>query len=178
MKTIRSASLARLAFGTALLTTIAAAALTGTRAQEPDHGPAMKGASLYQPDKIIWKDGPPSLPAGAMIAVLEGDPAKPGPFVMRVKVPDGYHIPAHTHPKPERVTVIQGTFLLAMGNSPNKESASTLPAGTYGTWLPGMVHAVWTKGETIIQFHGDGPWIIKYVDPKDDPRNAGKQQGE
>jgi quercetin dioxygenase-like cupin family protein len=102
--------------------------------------------------------------------VLEGDPAKEGPFVMRVKVPDGYHIPAHTHPKPERVTVIQGTFKLAMGENPRKENAKVLPTGTYGTWPPGMVHAVWIEGETIVQFHGMGPWVINYVNPADDPR--------
>ena len=79
---------------------------------------------------------------------------------MRVKVPDSYHIPAHTHPKPERVTVIQGTFKLAMGENPKKENAKVLPAGTYGTWPPGMVHAVWIEGETIVQFHGMGPWVI------------------
>jgi hypothetical protein len=46
-----------------------------------------------------------------------------------------------------------------------------LPAGTYGTWPPGMVHAAWIEGETIVQFHGMGPWIINYVNPADDPRN-------
>ena len=138
-------------------------------AQEPGHD-EMPSASLYPPAEIKWKDGPASLPKGAQIAVLEGDPAKEGPFVMRVKVPDGFHIPAHTHPKPERVTVIQGTFKLAMGENPKKENAKTLPAGTYGSWPPGMVHAVWIEGETIVQFHGMGPWVINYVNPADDPR--------
>ena len=131
-------------------------------------------ASLYPLADIVWKDGPASLPAGAKIAVLEGDPAKEGMFVMRVKVPDGFHIPAHTHPKPERVTIIQGTFKLAMGDHLKKEDAKSLPAGTYGVWPPGMVHAVWTEGETIVQFHGMGPWIINYVNPADDPRNSKK----
>ena len=131
-------------------------------------------ANLYQPTKIEWKDGPPSLPKGAKIAVLEGDPSKEGMFVFRVKVPDGYHIPAHTHPKPERVTIIQGTFKLAMGENPKKENAEVLPTGTYGVWPPGMIHAVWIEGETIVQFHGMGPWVINYVNPADDPRNATK----
>ena len=137
-----------------------------------EHGSA--DAHLYEPSKITWKDGPPSLPPGAKIAVLEGDPSKEGMFVMRVKVPDGYHVPAHTHPKPERVTIIQGTFKLGMGENPKRESAQNLTAGSYGVWPPGMVHAVWTEGETIIQFHGMGPWVINYVNPADDPRNAKK----
>ena len=36
-------------------------------------------------------------------------------------------------------------------------------ASTYGVWPPGMVHAVWIEGDTVVQFHGMGPWIINYV---------------
>lgn len=143
-------------------------------AQQATHNTNMARANLYAPAEIQWMDGPPSLPKGAKIAVLEGDPAKEGMFVMRVRVPDGFHIPAHTHPKAERVTIIQGTFKLAMGDNPKKINARILPAGTYGVWPPGMVHAVWIEGETIVQFHGMGPWVINYVNPTDDPRNAKK----
>jgi anti-sigma factor ChrR (cupin superfamily) len=127
-------------------------------------------AALHRPDGLKWQDGPPSLPPGAKFAVLEGDPAKPGPFVFRVKVPDGYKIPPHTHPKPERVTVISGTFNLGMGDKFDQTKTEALSAGTYGTWPAGMKHFVWTKGETVVQFHGDGPWAIEYLNPADDPR--------
>lgn len=131
-------------------------------------------ASLHRPDGLKWKDGPPSLPSGAKIAVLEGDPAKPGPFVFRVKVPDGYRIPPHTHPKPERVTVVAGTFNLGMGDKFDATKTEAMPAGSYGTWPTGMKHFVWVKGETIVQFHGEGPWTINYLNPADDPRNGKK----
>lgn len=143
-------------------------------AQDPPHDPKAMGLGLYPPAEIVWKDGPPSLPPGAKIAVLEGDPTKEGFFLMRVRVPNGYHIPAHTHPKPERVTVISGTFKLAMGDDLRVSNAHILPAGTFGVWPPGMKHAVWIEGETIVQFHGIGPWIINYVNPAEDPRNAKK----
>lgn len=130
-----------------------------------------EGITLNLPDKIEWKDGPPSLPKGAKIAVLEGDPSKEGPFVFRVKAPDGYRIPPHTHPKMERVTVIQGTFNIGMGKTFDPKATRPLPAGSYGYWEPDMAHFVWTKGETVAQFHGVGPWVIKYVNPADDPRN-------
>ena len=132
-----------------------------------EHG---EGITLNYPDKLQWKDGPPSLPKGAQIAVLEGDPSKEGPFVFRVKVPDGYRIPPHTHPKMERVTVIAGTFNIGMGAKFDKDATDAMPAGTYGFWEPDMKHYVWVKGETIAQFHGIGPWVINYVDVKDDPR--------
>jgi hypothetical protein len=129
------------------------------------------GIELYPPDTIKWQKGPASLPKGAFIAVLEGNPAKEGPFVFRVKLPDGYQVPPHTHPKTERVTVISGTFNIGMGEKFDKTATKGMPAGTYGYWKDGMVHFVWTKGETVIQFHGMGPWSIQYVNPKDDPRN-------
>ena len=143
-------------------------------AQHSEHEAKSEHASFYPPSEIQWKDGPPSLPPGAKLAVLEGDPTKEGMFLMRARLPDGYHIPAHTHPKPERVTVLQGKFNLAMGDNPKRADARTLPAGTYGVWPPGMVHEVWIEGETILQFHGMGPWTINYVNPADDPRNAKK----
>ena len=132
------------------------------------------GFTVHSPQAMQWKAGPPSLPAGAQIAILEGDPTKEGPFVFRVKVPDGYRIPVHTHPKTERVTVIAGTFNIGMGDKFDQHATKAMTAGTYGYWKTGMKHFVWTKGETVVQFHGDGPWTINYVDPKDDPRNGAK----
>lgn len=137
----------------------------------PAAGEHDEGIKLFPVDKIEWKDGPASLPRGAQIAVLEGDPGKEGPFVFRVKVPNGYRIPPHTHPKTERVTVISGTFNIGMGEKFDEKAAKPMLAGTYGYWEAGMKHFVWTKGETVVQFHGTGPWSIQYVDPKDDPRN-------
>jgi quercetin dioxygenase-like cupin family protein len=133
-----------------------------------------EGFKLFPANKIVWKDGPASLPKGAQIAVLEGDPSKEGPFVFRVKVPDGYRVPPHTHPKTERVTIISGTFKLGMGEKFDEKALQAMPAGTYGYWEAGMKHFVQVQGETVIQFHGMGPWSIQYVNPEDDPRNQKK----
>ena len=132
------------------------------------------------PGEIVWKPGPASLPAGAQIAVLEGDPTKEGPFVFRVKVPSGFLIKPHTHPRAERVTVIQGTFNIAMHDTVEAAQQpgnfKVMPAGSYGYWPARMPHVAWTsgEGETIAQFHGYGPWVIEYLNPADDPRNAKK----
>ena len=129
---------------------------------------------LYPPTTIEWKAGPAALPPGAKMAVLEGDPTKEGPFVVRFQFPDGYHVAPHTHPKTERVTVISGALYLATGEALDRNSAKKLPAGSFGYWPAGMKHAGWSEGETIIQLHGIGPWQINYVNPADDPRNAKK----
>jgi quercetin dioxygenase-like cupin family protein len=129
---------------------------------------------LYPATSIEWKPGPAAIPVGAKMAVLEGDPTKEGPFVVRFQFPAGYHIAAHTHPKTERVTVISGALYLATGESLDRNSAKELPAGSFGYWPAGMKHAAWSEGETVIQLHGVGPWQINYVNPADDPRNAKK----
>ena len=129
---------------------------------------------LYPPISMEWKPGPAAIPPGAKMAVLEGDPTKEGPFVVRFQFPAGYHVPPHTHPKTERVTVISGTLYLATGETLDRSSAKELPAGSFGYWPAGMKHTAWANGETVIQLHGIGPWQINYVNPADDPRNAKK----
>jgi quercetin dioxygenase-like cupin family protein len=129
---------------------------------------------LYAPTGIEWKPGPSALPPGARMAVLEGDPTKEGPFVVRFQFPAGYHVPPHTHPKTERVTVISGTLYLATDEALDRSSAKELPAGSFGYWPAGMKHTAWSEGETVIQLHGIGPWQITYLNPADDPRNARK----
>ena len=129
---------------------------------------------FHAPTAIEWKPGPPALPPGAKMAVLEGDPTKEGPFVMRLQVPADYHVPPHTHPKTERVTVISGTMFLAMGDNLERSAAKSLTAGSYNFWPAGMKHAAWFEPGTVIQLHGIGPWQINYVNPADDPRNAKK----
>lgn len=155
------------ALSTLFVLTLSSATLRG----EPVSAPAQTADSgFYTATEFLWKDAA-ALPPGAKIAVLEGDPSKEGPFVMRIRLPDGFHIPPHTHPKTERVTVISGTFKLAMGEILERSAARSLPAGSFGFWPAGMKHAAWAEGETIIQLHGLGPWAINYVNPADDPRN-------
>ncbi|HMH57473.1 MAG TPA: cupin domain-containing protein [Gemmatimonadales bacterium] len=129
-------------------------------------------AVVVLPDQVTWGPAPPILPAGAKAAVLEGDPKQPGPFTMRVSFPDGYRIPPHFHPAHERVTVIQGTFRLGMGDKFDESALSSLPAGSYVSMQPGTHHFGQAQGATIIQVNGIGPWKLTYVNPADDPRKG------
>jgi quercetin dioxygenase-like cupin family protein len=131
---------------------------------------------LYPPTSIEWKAGPAAIPPGAKMAILEGDPMKEGPFVVRFQFPDAYHIAPHTHPKTERVTVISGNLYLATGETLDRANAKKLPAGSFAYWPAGMKHTAWSEGETVIQLHGIGPWQINYANPADDPRNAKKSR--
>ena len=129
---------------------------------------------IFNPGDIKWADGPASLPQGAKMAILEGDPTKPGPFTLRLKAPDGFKIAPHTHPAVEHVTVISGSFYLGMGEKFDQSAAQLLTAGSFAFMPANMKHFAWTKGETVVQVHGVGPWEIVYVNPADDPRKAKK----
>jgi hypothetical protein len=146
--------------------------IPGSPALGQAHDDSSGMPSLFVPADIPWKQAPASLPSGAQMAVLEGDPSKEGPFTMRLKLPDGYRIPPHTHPKVERLTVLSGSFRLGMGGQFEEKALRAMPAGTYGYWPPGMKHFVQVQGETVVQLHGTGPWQIIYVNPADDPRRV------
>ena len=122
------------------------------------------------PDKMTWGPAPAILPAGAKLSVLEGDPAKAGPYTMRLSMPDGYRIPPHFHPGVEHVTVVGGTFLVGMGGQFDSAKLTALPTGTFAALQPGMQHYAEARGATVIQLHGTGPWSMTYVNPADTPK--------
>jgi hypothetical protein len=148
------------AFGLAL--PLLALALV-SQAQEPSH-------VLVSPEGVTWGPASPKLPAGAEFAILMGDPSKPGlPYVFRARLPDGYSVPPHWHPMDENVTVISGVFMLGFGERLDKASTRALGAGSYAMLPARMPHYNVMKGETILQFHGIGPYDIRYVNPAEDP---------
>jgi hypothetical protein len=123
------------------------------------------------PKDLKWVDGPPGLPPGAKVAVLQGDPTKEGPFTLRARMPAGYKIPAHWHPTDENVTVLSGALHMGMGDKLDTAMGTRLPAGGFMTVPAKARHFAWTTRETIIQVHAMGPFEITYVNSADDPRD-------
>jgi quercetin dioxygenase-like cupin family protein len=125
---------------------------------------------VVSPDAIEWGPASPKLPPGARVAVLAGNPSVPGePYVFRVKLPDAFSVPPHWHPMDENVTVLQGVMTLGFGERFDEAALRELPAGSYATLPKEQPHFNRMKGETILQFHGIGPYDIVYVSPGDDP---------
>jgi hypothetical protein len=124
---------------------------------------------LAQPDSLKWVD-PPTFP-GAKLAIVHGDPGKEGPFVYRVKLPASYKIMPHMHKAAENVTVLNGTFFIAMGEKFDAGTGTELPVGGFVSVPPEHAHYAWAgPQETLIQVHGTGPTDIRFVNPADDPR--------
>jgi quercetin dioxygenase-like cupin family protein len=116
-----------------------------------------------------WGPAPAIFPAGARMAVLQGDPSKPGPITVRLEMPDGYTVPPHYHPTDEAVTVIKGAFLIGMGDSVDLSKTVTLTGGGFGVAPAGHHHFAVARGQTIVQVNLVGPFAMVYVNPADDP---------
>src|SRR5262245_512847 len=141
-----------------------------TTGEDPKGSPAGRLAHMVAlPDDLKWVDAPPALPPGAKVAVLVGDPAKEGPFTIRLTAPDGYTVPAHWHPTDENVTVLSGSFGIGLGDKLDKDKVRYLPPGSYVRLTKEERHFAVMKGETVIQVHGTGPFALNYVNPADDP---------
>jgi quercetin dioxygenase-like cupin family protein len=121
--------------------------------------------------ELKWGPAPPSLPAGAQVAVLSGDPGKEGLFTMRVKFPAGFTVQPHHHPADELVTVIEGDFALGMGDKFDRESMTLMKPGGYAVAAKTMNHYVTSTHGGIVQITSMGPFQIIYANPKDDPRH-------
>ena len=127
---------------------------------------------VVTPDKVAWK----SLRPGAEMAVVSGNPDKEGsPFVLRLRYRGKARIPPHWHPTDEHLTILSGTFRLGMGKSGDEGATTALGAGAYAFVSAKMAHYAWADGDTVVQVHGIGPFVINYVNPADDPNAAGKK---
>jgi quercetin dioxygenase-like cupin family protein len=133
---------------------------------------AMDEHKVLTSNDVKWVPAPASIPKGAQAAALYGDASKDGLFALRLKFPKDYHIPPHTHPKPELVTVISGTLRLGEGDTADRSKAKPLPAGSFFAMSPGMQHYVYADEETVVQLNTTGPWGLTYVNEKDDPRKT------
>jgi hypothetical protein len=126
--------------------------------------------NIFTPDTIQWAGVPPALPPGAQLAVLEGDPtASSGDYTVRLKMPDGYRIAPHWHPRRENVTIMSGTFKVGMGDKFDQTRMGSFPAGSFAYLDPEMHHYAMADGEVVVQVHGASPLQFNYVSPDEDP---------
>ena len=119
-------------------------------------------------DALKWVSAPASLPAGAKVAILQGDLAKSGAFTFRLKLPAGYQLKPQSSPAINRMFVVSGA--LNFGSGDKFDSARTMPLYTgYAHWPNNGSYFAFTKEETVIEIEGVGPWAVNYVNPADDP---------
>ncbi|WP_442485341.1 rhodanese-like domain-containing protein [Aeoliella sp. SH292] len=147
------------------------AAILATSAHaEPTTDSSVPPTAFTTP-KLDWQPGPAAYPKGATMAKLLGDPATEGPYLVWIKLPDGFELPPYFHATAERLTVLSGKLHVGAGDKFDKQATTPLIAGQHAEWPSGVNHFALAEGETLIQLHGEGPWVMNYVNPKQDPRH-------
>src|SRR3954453_13665636 len=97
----------------AALLAVASGALA-TTATSPAIAQSYEEQKMFTPQVIKWSPAPPSLPAGAEVALLYGDATKEGLFALRIKAPKGYRVPGRSrHSAPRTCLRCSGAILSA-----------------------------------------------------------------
>ncbi len=101
---------------------------------------------------------------------LVGDPAKPGPYTLRLKFPKGFRIAPHTHPDSREVTIVSGTFATGYGETFDAAKLKILPAGSFYTEPANVPHYIEIKEDVVLQVSGVGPSGRRFVGSTDGPK--------
>jgi uncharacterized protein (TIGR02246 family) len=117
---------------------------------------------------ITWNDfSSPGFDPGVKIAVLHGNPAAKGDYVLRLRFPAEYKFPVHWHPGGEHLTVLWGTFMLGMGSTNDWTTVRTYSPGDF-LYVPARHPHFGGAGRsiTVIQLNGEGPFQLFLGTPK------------
>jgi quercetin dioxygenase-like cupin family protein len=117
------------------------------------------------PEEVKWTDRPGY--DGVKFAVIQGDPSKPGVYVVRAKFSPGAMTRPHWHPEDRFVTVLQGTWWAGEGDTFDPDKTTPLKAGSFMMHPAKAHHYDGARDEeVIVQIIGIGPSATNLVDPK------------
>lgn len=142
----------------------AGVALPASQVLAADVAADSHGFVIVKLGEELWTEYP-GIP-GIQRMVLEGDPAKPGPYVIRVRFAKGTMSMPHYHPEDRLVTVIKGTWFSGTGNTFEPWDTVPLPAGSFMKHPAGEGHYDGAKDdEVIVQIAGNGPSGTTFFQP-------------
>jgi len=102
---------------------------------------------------------------GRQRAHLFGDSSQGGTWIDRVKIPAGVRALAHTHPRDELATVIEGTWFVGEGAKFDAGKLKSYPAGSFVLIPAGVPHFIEAKeGTVVVQLTGIGKWQTDYLE--------------
>lgn len=116
-----------------------------------------------------WHEGPQGMPAGAKFAAITGDPAQPGPFVLRAELPPGYSISPYRRCSDESIVVLAGSLKIGTGSSFDPSRMRNFHSGAFVRLRADEPHYAATDGGAVVQIVGTGPFAIEYVRPPKSP---------
>jgi quercetin dioxygenase-like cupin family protein len=117
------------------------------------------------PDEVMWTERPGY--QGVKFATIQGDPSKPGLYVVRAKFSPGTMTRPHWHPEDRHVIVVAGTWYTGEGDDFEPDKTVPLKAGSYMFHPAKAHHFDGAKDEeVIVQIVGIGPSNTTLVHPE------------
>jgi quercetin dioxygenase-like cupin family protein len=114
-----------------------------------------KGFVRTRPEQLDWKI---PFPGATPLALLEGDPSKPGIYVLRVQFPPYLFDRPHKHGEDRLIVVLKGTWYMGTGEHFDPSKAVPMPVGSYIKHPAGEWHWDGAKDEEVVlQVAGYGP---------------------
>ena len=115
-----------------------------------------QGFVITKPGEL--KFAPNETGSGPDIAVVYGDPTKPGLYIIRARFKPGVMSKPHYHPSDRHVTVISGTWWAGTDASGDPSKTTPLGPGSYMMHPAGKVHYDGAKDvEAVVEIKGIGP---------------------
>lgn len=137
----------------ALAAAVLLASPIAARAADATHG-------VTTADKMVWGLLDPKQPKGIQVAVLYGDPAKPGPFGLRLKIPANLEIGSHSHSGTEYITVVSGKAKVSWGSKADVMGGDDLGPGSFFWMKSGDHHDLKALEETVVDLNSIGPFDL------------------
>ncbi len=81
-------------------------------------------------------------------------------------------MPPHWHETDEHVTVLEGSFSIGQGEQFDASKLQEMKVGAHAMMPAGVRHFSLTKADNVIELFGEAPFVVNFVNPEDDPRNA------
>ena len=155
MKSVLSAAPARIVIIATIVTAVAWATSSA--------GGSKKEIVALTANDLRWFT-PPYYNDGRQRAHLFGDSTHGGAWIDRVKIPSGARVLAHTHPRDELATVIEGTWYVGEGAKFDAAKLKSYPAGSFVVIPANVPHFVEAKGAVVVQLTGIGKWQTDYLE--------------
>jgi hypothetical protein len=126
---------------------------------------AKAGFVRVTPEDVTWNNRPGY--DGVQFATIQGDPSKPGIYVIRAKFSPGTMTRPHWHPEDRYVTVLAGTWYTGEGDNFDPDKTVPLKAGSFMLHPAKAHHYDGAKDEeVIVQIIGIGPSNTTLVHPE------------
>ena len=148
-----------------LAVVVIAVGLTGTAVAQI----AAPSVIALTPADMKWQSQGAYAAPGMEQVNLIGDPARPGPYTIRLKFPKGFRVEAHTHPDSREVTILSGIFATGYGEKFDSAGLKILPAGSLYTEPANVPHYIEIEEEVVLQVSGTGPSARMFVDRPEGP---------